>query len=852
MNFIKFSASKDNGCTKATFIPNSQRYFKPRLVCRSYCSSSINQSRQTTLNSQQSLFKVPKSQSNHNNDSNHNRRKRTINQIDLPLIIANKNKKQKLFQFDENNNKHQQSFESDKQTYFIIPAIGADHVAIMYKDNKYISNGDYKQKDGTHAFYWRCNKYEQQCHGKMITYKYPNVTYSSEQRYGDIGSITDHSIQHQKTWTADMASKSICLGFMKNCALNKQSDVQNYKRFQRLYPMQSIQHFCKYNDVRRFLQYHSISTKTPKDRTAFILLLNHTEHKYNFWKYIIESDKYQNKTWHDIEKSYIENHPATNYNIHPDVQIDEDSQAFIDIENQKTLLDIKQQYHMSRIISDNLPDIFKSDMYLGSIDGNVILQSKHGGYRLSHSVVNLVNIDGTFTKPFGQSGTLYEQLIFINAQIDAPDSGLTHKQYPCALMLLKSKQDDTYKKVFNLFKQLNESKYGYKFTNIKHISSDMESALYKRAQQCIFTEAKLLFCFFHYMQANFRKAKNIGLFGVIRTNKPVYKAFMLYLYAAFINSKYVKQYQSHVQKELCKRIPAGHKLKIKQYLKYNIAQYSNRLNINWWNCCHREKLQFTNNPSERFNREWKNLVTKRPNILKILDAWRCIDANATVDFETHIKNPSNTKNFNKKLLIKQKRDKEIIAAMKNYNGNIHQHDSLGIDYHIRHGQTILNLMKSWNDPLQFVSLDDDNDDDDAVTREDVGETCTMRPLIMQYMQIYPTTDGFLKYNTNNEKSCKKFMLEIKESDKFNEVLQAHQLSNTKNPYLKYPENTVEFKGPYDYCLIGAIIVLKVSGKWYPGVVVDLESNYCEIFLPLHVHYQRLLKLDNAKGKIRLL
>ncbi len=60
----------------------------------------------------------------------------------------------------------------------------------------------------------------------------------------------------------------------------------------------------------------------------------------------------------------------------------------------------------------------------------------------------------------------------------------------------------------------------------------------------------------------------------------------------------------------------------------------------------RDKLKFCNNYNELFNKQWKGVVGRRANILKVTKEWVKIDANATVDFETHIKDPTNTNNFN--------------------------------------------------------------------------------------------------------------------------------------------------------------------------------------------------------------
>eukprot|EP01084_Bolivina_argentea_P131748 232520_1 len=122
--------------------------------------------------------------------------------------------------------------------------------------------------------------------------------------------------------------------------------------------------------------------------------------------------------------------------------------------------------------------------------------------------------------------------------------------------------------------------------------------------------------------------------------------------------------------------------------------------VEWWNCSQRDKLKWQNNPSELFNRWWKAAVGGKPNVLSVTNEWREIDANATVDFESHINDPANPDYFYLKPPWKRKRDATITKHMAEYNthcaNNIADTD---LEYHTQHVDKMFKLMKCYREEL---------------------------------------------------------------------------------------------------------------------------------------------------------
>ena len=571
-----------------------------------------------------------------------------------------------------------------------------------------------------------------------------------------------------------------------------------------------------------------------------------------------------------MESEFINKHPEINIKLHPDVSIDPNTLKIIQIQHKRALLEHKQNYYYSKVISSELPKRFMSNMFLGSTeDGDVILQSEHGGYRISHGKVQLVNVDCTFTCPFGLEGTMYNQLCFINAQLDSPKSTHTHNQYPSAMILLTSKKKETYQKTFNLFKKLNEVKYGYTFDNIQQLSSDMEWNLFSELKNNIFNAADFLFCLFHYMQANFKKMRQLGLYSVLKTDKEFYKKTMLYLYATFVHPAWVAKYQNYMKTQLLLATPFGHKLKVKAFIKYNCQTYQKLFPVQWWNCSKRDSLKFTNNSSETFNKHWKANVGPRPNILTVTDTWRNIDANATVDFESHIKDPSNVDNFNAKPGLKKKRDEAITKSMQQYNQYCQNKmkddiDSTDLQYHATHVNSMFKLMKNYEEEITDVltnaviedeqqSIIDEDINDDTTNSTNV---CSSDFSVTYNFRKYPLTKRFEDINVSDDNQCVLLNEEIKSSTFWRDILNNNNLEfkdENKN-ILKNTSTLQNYTDGFDVTLKGVCIAFMVKKKWHPGIIIDVETNYLQIFLPNDKDFDRLLQINKKKhvGKIKII
>ena len=756
--------------------------------------------------------------------------------------------------------------------YFIIPSNeNGTHEFILYKNNKFIINGvPHIWDNGENTItsrYWRCCKYKSKCSATLLTHQYHNVHYDKSQKFGQLTKVTPHTQNHGDTWTVKSAEKKICMHMIKNSGLNNKNSLSNYKQFQRLYPNQSMAHFKKYKQLKSYLSRHVIDQSTPASKQQYIQQLNNTDLGYNFWKYQANSKEFSDLTWEEVKDAFIKKHPHINIQLHPDVKIHPNTIKLIEIEYKKALLEKEQNYYYSKVISSELPQRFISNMFLGSTeDGDVILQSEHGGYRINHENVKLVNVDCTFTCPFGLEGTMYKQLCFINAQLDAPDSAHTHNQYPSALILLTSKKKESYQKAFKLYKELNQQKYGYTFQNIQQISSDMEWNLFTELKSVIFIKAQFLFCLFHYMQANFKKMRQLGLYSLLKTDREFYKTSMLYLYATFIHPKWVSQYQQSMSINLLADTPIGHKLKVKAYLKYNRQTYHKLFPVEWWNCSQRDSLKFTNNFSETFNKHWKSSVGARPNILNVTKIWRNIDANATVDFETHIKDTTDSANYNTKPKKKQQRDEAITKTMKDYNEYCYKNmkdnnDHTQLEDHATHVKRMFKLMKNYQQEITEVltnSMKDEEEqtmeNDDEKKSDDDVKMDIEQLSITYHFRKYPLTKLFQETNILNDNQCFLLNQEIKTSQFWlNHINNLEFTDNNKN-ILKNTTNFKVYSDRFDITLLRVCIAFKVNRKWHPGIIIDVESNYLQIFLPNDKNFDRLLQINKKKhvGKIKII
>ena len=259
-------------------------------------------------------------------------------------------------------------------TYFIV-----DSRSIVWEDDKFKLNKKTPIQGDVISRSWLCIKTKSKgCAGRITTHQSPQ-----DSEFGVIDKIKPHTVKHAKTWTPTIAHRISCLQTMKQTLLNNPKELDSYKLFQRLFPMQSIAHFQNYTQLRSFLKYHarSLRPNTPQ----------------NFWQQQLNS---ANKTWEQVECEFIDQHPPINTQLHPDLDPNQYLTVLLQCENDKALLERKMNYFRSKLICDNLPPMFLSSLFLAaSVDYGVILQSQHGGYRTSHPSIDTLLIDGTFTKP---------------------------------------------------------------------------------------------------------------------------------------------------------------------------------------------------------------------------------------------------------------------------------------------------------------------------------------------------------------------------------------------------------------------------------------------------------------------
>eukprot|EP01084_Bolivina_argentea_P218883 371347_1 len=367
------------------------------------------------------------------------------------------------------------SYPVRNKSYFTLQPINQHYnISIVCDNNKFIQNGNvHDWNDGYQSIasrYWRCGKYYKGCKGAFTTHKT-----ATDDDFGKIVNFTPHSIHHDNTWTSTIAENIICLQTMKHSLLSTNSKVETFKQFQRFFPMQSIKHFHKFRSLKSFLdRYMSLFVpRTPGSIKIYCEMLQNTSLGHNFWKQQLNCEQFANKSWDQIECEFKKANCPVNIDLHPELKLNENALKLIEITMEKRLLDIKENYYRSKLIGEQLPDKFTSDLFLTCTnDYDVVLQSNYGGWILSHYLVHLVHIDFTFTKPFVLNGTAYAELGFIVAQLNAPSIIYTHNQYPCALLMMTSKTKQTHTKIFTAFKEANKTKYDYNFENITKLSTD--------------------------------------------------------------------------------------------------------------------------------------------------------------------------------------------------------------------------------------------------------------------------------------------------------------------------------------------------------------------------------------------
>ncbi len=300
------------------------------------------------------------------------------------------------------------------RAYFILD-LRTKNPSIVWEDDKFTLNHTHNmQQEECVSRSWLCAKYKSKaCQGRITTHQS-----KQESDFGVIYKIKEHTVKHEKTWNPTVADRISCLQTMKQSLLNNPKELQSYKLFQRLFPLQSIAHFQNYTQLRSFLKYHAqtLRPNTPQNMGVYIYLLRHTSLGDNFWLQQMNNEVFGNKTWEQVETEFIGKHPPINTQLHPNLEPNPNLTVLLQCENEKALLEHKINYYRSKLICDNLPPMFLSSMFLaGSVDYGVILQSRHGGYRTSHHSIDTVLIDGTFTLPYFLEESPIKQLVFISA-----------------------------------------------------------------------------------------------------------------------------------------------------------------------------------------------------------------------------------------------------------------------------------------------------------------------------------------------------------------------------------------------------------------------------------------------------
>ena len=755
---------------------------------------------------------------------------------------------------------------------------------MVYENYRYWYHSSHKMK-GLIKHYWRCSKYDTKsingCRCIIHTIERAGETYPVTKKYGDIDiyqRVAPHALLCSPNWTPEMAEYQMCKEIISKTSIHNRTYRSKYKEFQRLFPQLAIKHFTTFSKIESYLKRNPGKVKTPADVWQYIDLLQTTKFGYNFWKHHLHGDRFDNKEWKQVETEFRNNNKNINVDQHPDVHFDPNRLELINIANERELLKLKEEYYHSKVITSDLPECFISNIYLGHTEsGDVILQSRHGGMRLGHPQVTKIYIDCTFNIPKGVYGTFFTQICVIHACIDAPKpASYTRNVYPCAILLLTSKKKETYIAAFKKLKTENKARYGIEFNNVRGISSDMEWNLFQQVRNEVFTHADFLLCLFHYMQANIRKIKTLGLFVLLknkngsetgRKHSGFYIILLKYLYAAFVHPTWVQQYQESLTETLMREVPRGQKLAMKSFLKYSRATYYDRFPIKWWNCSQRMNLEFTNNPSETFNKHWKDDLGSKPNILAMTNAYREIDATATVSFATHIQNPASTDYFNKKRRLKRQRDRAILKKMRQYNNTCRNNiDQLGadnttLDLHTSHVNTMFSLMKYYEDEIDKILAELEAEDKylDTDRNEEKMENNTIETInnnvhINYTLKRYTDITALNTADLLSDIQCNRLNEQIKKSQYWNQVMEHVNFIDNKHRKIANAEQLQTYYGRLDSQLRGVIIAFQDYNVWHPGIIIDVEGTLMQIFLPHEKRFDRLLEILGTKhiGKIKIL
>ncbi len=211
-----------------------------------------------------------------------------------------------------------------------------------------------------------------------------------------------------------------------------------------------------------------------------------------------------------LKNDYISDNFCDIKDLHPDYVMSKTDAKIYECQKRQAETALETRYYIAQKIVEEIPKEWKGNMLLHiTKQCDIIIQSRHSGKRLSHSVLSTrLNLDGTWTKIHGTRGILYNQIIFYHLLVHAPVYERTAKSIFGGAVLTYGKSKERYAEIASSIKKYNEDIYEVKLDNIKQLSSDFEWSLFTEFKNNCFTSADVILCFFHMMQ-NFMKKINV-------------------------------------------------------------------------------------------------------------------------------------------------------------------------------------------------------------------------------------------------------------------------------------------------------------------------------------------------------
>ena len=104
----------------------------------------------------------------------------------------------------------------------------------------------------------------------------------------------------------------------------------------------------------------------------------------------------------------------------------------------------------------------------------------------------------------------------------------------------------------------------------------------------------------------------------------------------------------------------------------------------------------------------------------------------------------------------------------------------------------------------------------------------------------------------DDEGCKRLRDEIRASAEWRNVVERCTFQGQTQNVLIGTDVLPTLVRPITPSMVGGFVGVRVSRKWYAGIIVSVDSHHVAFFLINHVDFDRIMDLKHAKGKFKLL